>query len=49
MTDDKKKHPPGLSRFKELLDKLVKVPKNELDERENQYRRERQRLKKRGA
>jgi hypothetical protein len=34
------------SAFKTLLDKLVKVPKREIDEKEAQYQRERERLRK---
>ena len=40
------KLPPGFSAFKALLKKLVRVPKEELDEREAEYQRERERLRK---
>lgn len=42
--------PEGFSAFKRLLEKLVRVPKGEIDEKEAEYQRERERLrKKRGA
>jgi hypothetical protein len=43
------KPPPGFSAFKQFLEKLVKVPKAEIDEREREYqkRREAERSKKR--
>ena len=48
---EKEKPPPGFSAFKNLLEKLVKVPKAEIDQREAEYRREREaeRERKRGA
>jgi hypothetical protein len=38
--------PPGFSAFKNLLEKLAKVPKREIDEKEAEYRRERETLRK---
>jgi hypothetical protein len=37
------KPPPGFSAFKTLLGKLAKVPKSEIDQKEAEYREERQR------
>lgn len=42
---DKAKAPPGFSAFKEFLGRLVKVPKAEIDEKEAEYQRERERVK----
>ena len=41
-----KKPPPGFSAFKKLLGKIAKVPKREIDEKEAEYQRERERLRK---
>jgi hypothetical protein len=38
--------PPGFSAFKKLLGKIVKVPKSEIEEKEEEYMDERQRQKK---
>ena len=43
------KPPPGFSAFKALLKKIVKVPKEELDEREEEYQRTRGRKRQRAA
>ena len=39
------REPAGFSAFKEFLEKLVRVPKRELDEKEAQYQEERERLR----
>jgi hypothetical protein len=44
-----KKPPPGFSAFKNLLAKIAKVPKREIDEKEAEYQRTRAEQKKRGA
>ena len=46
MSEDRDKKPPGFSDFKELLDKLAKVPKTEIDEKEAEYRKQREALRK---
>jgi hypothetical protein len=38
--------PEGYSAFKRLLEKLVKVPKREIDEKEAEYQREREQVRK---
>jgi hypothetical protein len=38
---DKGKPPPGFSAFKQLLEKLVRVPKKEIDKREAEYKEQR--------
>lgn len=43
------KTPPGFSAFKSLLDKLVKVPKREIDEKDAKYQKERERFRKNKA
>lgn len=42
---EKVKPPPGFSAFKNLLEKLAKVPKREIDEKEAEYQRERKALR----
>ena len=45
----KPKPPPGtdeLSAFRKLLGKLAKVPKSEIDAKEAEYQRERERIRK---
>jgi hypothetical protein len=37
VTDEPVRKPPGFSAFKALLEKLVKVPKAEIDEKEAEY------------
>ncbi len=49
MTDEPVKKPPGFSAFKNLLEKLVQVPKAEIGEQEAKYQRERETLRKKGA
>ncbi len=39
---DKAKAPPGFSAFKQFLEKLVKVHKSEIDEKEAEYQKERE-------
>jgi hypothetical protein len=39
---EKNKPPPAFSAFKNLLEKLVKVPKAEIDEQEREYQRQRE-------
>ena len=47
MTDKKpERPPPGFSAFKDLLRRIVRVSKSEIDEKEAEYRREREILKK---
>jgi hypothetical protein len=46
VTDEPVPKPPGFSAFKALLEKLVKVPKAEIDEKEVEYQREREGLRK---
>jgi hypothetical protein len=41
-----KKPPPGFSAFKKLLENIAKVPKREIDEKEAEYQREREALRK---
>jgi hypothetical protein len=47
---EQKKPPPeppaGFSRFREFLEKLAKVPKSEIDEKERQYQEEKGVLRK---
>jgi hypothetical protein len=38
---DEPKPPPGFSAFKAFMEKLVRVPKKEIDERERAYQEER--------
>ncbi|HXG54470.1 MAG TPA: hypothetical protein VNJ03_03750 [Vicinamibacterales bacterium] len=45
MSDDPKA-PPGHSALKDLLEKIAKVPKREIDEKEAEYQRERSECKK---
>jgi hypothetical protein len=47
VTEKREKPPPGFSAFKKLLGAVAKVPKSEIDEKETEYQRERE--KKRGA
>lgn len=49
MTEKKEKPPPGFSAFKNLLARVAKVPKSEIDEKEVEYQRERLKEKKRPA
>jgi hypothetical protein len=49
VTEPPEKPPPGFSAFKSLLEKLVKVPKREIDEKEAKYQKERERLRKNKA
>ena len=46
VTDKKKPPPREYSAFKKLLGKLAKVPKNEIEEKEAEYQRERKRIRK---
>jgi hypothetical protein len=46
VTEPPAKPPPGFSSFKNLIEKLVKVPKREIDKKEEEYRREREALRK---
>lgn len=39
---DENKPPPRLSDFKDLLRKLMRVPKNEVEQQEADYREERE-------
>jgi hypothetical protein len=48
VTETKKPPPDAYSAFKAFLEKLVKVPKSEIDEKEAEYQRERERQR-RGA
>jgi hypothetical protein len=42
VTEEKDKPPPpGFSAFKKLLEKVAKVPKSEIDEKEAEYQAER--------
>jgi hypothetical protein len=48
---DAKKPPPkpeGFLTFKAFLEKIIKVPKTEIDEKESEYRSDRKRLRKSG-
>lgn len=47
MTDEEKPPPEESSAFKDLLEKLVKVPKREIDEKEREYRNGREEARKR--
>jgi hypothetical protein len=47
VTEKKDKPPPGFSAFKKLLEKVAKVPKSEIDEKEAEYQRERKGAKRR--
>jgi hypothetical protein len=38
---ERPKPPPGFSAFKQFLEKLAKVPKGEIDEKEAEYQKER--------
>jgi hypothetical protein len=53
MTDEPKppaaKPQPGHNAFKDFLTKLAKVPKAEIDEREAEYRRMREKKKRRAS
>jgi hypothetical protein len=49
VTDERVPKPPGFSAFKSLLEKLVKVPKAEIDEKEAEYQRQRNVPAKKGA
>ncbi len=46
VTDDKKPPPQGFSAFKQFLEKLAKVPKAEIDEKEREYQERREPLRK---
>ncbi len=46
---ERPKPPPGFSAFKQFLEKLAKVPKEEIDEKEAEYQRSRETLRKKGA
>lgn len=46
---EQRKPPPGFSGFKAFLEKLVKVPKKEIDEQEAEYQQQRERDRKRPA
>ncbi len=39
---ERPKQPPGFSAFKQFLEKLVKVPKADIDEKEVEYRKGRE-------
>ena len=49
MSEDSEKKPPGFSAFKKLLEKLARVPRAEIDEKEAEYQRERETLRKKQA
>ena len=46
VTDDKKPPPDEYSAFKQLLDKIAKGPKAEVEKKERDYRDERDRARK---
>jgi hypothetical protein len=46
VTEKKEKPPPGFSSFKKLLEKVAKVPKSEIDEKEAEYQRAREAIRK---
>ena len=47
MDEEKPPPPDESSAFKDLLEKLLKVPKREMDKKEEQYRKQRETLRKR--
>jgi hypothetical protein len=49
VTETKKTPPDAYSAFKAFLEKLVKVPKSEIDEKEAEYQDQRKAIRKRRA